>query len=416
LKLKLFLAPLVALAIAGAWLGNQRRSISLLVEQSRVLQQAIASRKTGELAEGSPSSATKPEKDKEPLDWKKIAATFGEMRRGGGMGDIRSQIKFQQRVMAMSKEELISALDEIAALDLPKESREQLEQMLIMPLGKKDPEYVLTHFTARLEDNQSLLSWSLTNALHEWAEKDPTSASAWFDRQIAAGKFDSKSLDGKSQTRLRFEGNLINTLLSSDPEAAGRRLAALPEDQRKEALQQSPQALKEEDQAAFAKLVRDQLTEKEQAEALARKASSMVDDAGFVKVTEFLDRIKATPAERSACVEQAAESQLGRFSYQKKVTRSDIDTMREWVSAQAPASMSTVTGKALANAIGNTNKMEYSEAAALAVEYNTATGNDDVLATFLDGYSARENKEQARLLAEKITDPKRREEILKKLK
>jgi hypothetical protein len=415
LKPELFLPPLVALAIAGAWLGSQRHSISSLEEQSRVLQQAIASRKTGELAEGAPASLTKPQNGKEPLDWKKIAASLGEMLRGGGMGDMRSRMKLQQRVIAMSKEELIRSLDEIAALDLSKEARDRLEQMLIMPLGQKDPEYVLNQYTARLEDEQSSYSGYLTYILKEWAEKDPASASAWFDRQIAAGKFDSKSLDGKSQTRLQFEGNLINTLLSSDPEAAGRRLAALPEDQRKEALSQSHYALKEEDQVAYAKLVRDRLTEKEQTQALAQKASSMVGDEGFVKVTEFLDRIKATPAERTACVERAAESQLRTLSYQKKVTRSDIDTMREWVSAQAPASISTVTGKALANAAGNGEKMEFSEAAELALEYNTATGNDDVLATFLYGYPARQNQEQARVLAEKITDPKRRAEILKKI-
>jgi len=414
-KSTLLLPPVIALAIAGTWLGTQRHAISSLEEQSRILEQALATRKSGTLTEASPTSAAKPEKAKEPLDWRKVAASFEDMSRGGGMGDFRNQIKFQQRVMAMSKEELISALDEIAALDLPKESREQLEQMLVMPLGKKDPEYVLTQYTARLEEMS--LSWSsLTGTLCEWAAKDPASANAWFDRQIAAGKFDSKSLDGKSMSRLRHEGILINTLLSSNPEAAGRRLAALPEDQRKEALQQSSQALKEEDQATYAKLVRDQLTEKDQTRALAEKASSMVDEAGFVKVTEFLDRIKATPAERSACVEQAAESQLGRISDQKKVTRSDIDTMRQWVSTQAPESISTVTGKALANASGRGDKMEFSEDAELAVEYNTATGNDDVLATFLDGYSALENKEQARVLAEKITDPKRREEILKKLK
>lgn len=63
-------------------------------------------------------------------------------------------------------------------------------------------------------------------------------------------------------------------LLGSDPDAAGRRLAALPEDQRDEALSQfSFQPFKEENQAAFAKLVRDEIPEKEQARTLAKKIS-----------------------------------------------------------------------------------------------------------------------------------------------
>jgi hypothetical protein len=420
LKTKLFLPPLISLAIAGTWLGNQRHSISSLEEQSRVLELAIASRNTNPLAEnspGTPSSATKPKKGEESLDWKKIAASFEEMERGGGMGDMRSQIKFQQRIQSMSKEDLIIALDEIAALDIAKKSRERLEQLLISSLGEKDPELALTRFVDRLQDEQSSISWSLAHTLQGWAKKDPASASEWLDRQIAAGKFESKSLDGKSSTRLRFEGNLINTLLSSDPHAAERRMASLPEDQRKETLSRSSQPLKEEDQIAFAELVRNQLPEKDQADALARRVSFMAGgDEAFVKVAEFLDRIKAKPAERIACVEEAAESQIQRISYQKKVTREDLNTMREWVTGQAPTSLGNVTGKALANATQNNNKMEYSEAAALAVEYNTATGNDDVLFTFLDDYTARQNKEEARVLAEKIADPKRREEILKQLK
>ena len=89
--------------------------------------------------------------------------------------------------------------------------------------------------------------------------------------------------------------------------------------------------------------------------------------------------------------------------------------MREWVTTQAPESTGNVTGKALANAIQNGRKIEFSEAAELAVEYNSAANNDDVLSSFLDSYGSRQNKEQARVLAEKISDPKRREEILKKL-
>ena len=415
------LPPVVALAIAGTWLGKQHQTISTLEQKSAALQKLITARTSGSLPSSSttkPTSSTQAAKDKEPLDWKKIAAQMAERQSSGGMGDMRSMMKIHQRLQALSKEELVAALDEIAALDLPKESRAMLEQMLIGPLAEKDPELVLTRFIDRLQESDGAMSWQLAKAMQQWVKKDPASAAAWFDQQIAAGKFESKSLDGKSQTRLQFESSLINILLSSNPDAAGRRLAGLPEDQRDEALRQwTGQPLKDEDQAAFAKLVRDQIPEKEQARILAQKAASLVsNDGGYSKVTEFLDRIDATPAERTACVEQAVESKIQNFSYRKKITREDLDTMREWVTAQAPESTGKVTGTTLANASQNGRKMEFSEAAELAVEYNTAAGNDDVLSSFLDGYGARQNKEQARLLAEKISDPKRREKILKNLK
>jgi hypothetical protein len=85
------------------------------------------------------------------------------------------------------------------------------------------------------------------------------------------------------------------------------------------------------------------------------------------------------------------------------------------VTTQVPERTGTITGKLLAYASHNRLKMEFSEAAELAVHYNDASGNDDVLFTFLDGRPAQQNKEQARLLAAKISDEKRRTDILKKL-
>lgn len=419
LKPVTFIPPVVALAIAGTWLGSQRQSISTLEKQSAALRLAIADRSSGtaiDSPQGKSASLAKAAKDKEPINWKQVAVQFAEMREAGGMADMRAIMRFQQRLQAMSKEELVAALDEIAALDLPEESRNRLEQMIIGPLVEKDPEFALTKFIDRLQNNDGALSWQLSNAMQQWAKNDPAAAIAWFDKQIAAGKFDSKSLDGRSQSRIQFERKLIDILLSSDPNAAGHRLGALPEDQRVEILSQfSSQALKEEDQLAFAKLVRDQVSENEQARTLAMQAARLAGNDGFSKVTEFLDRIQATPAERSACVEQAAQSAIASISHQSKVTREDIDTMRAWVSQQAPESTGRVTGKALANSLLAGRKIEFSEAAELAVQYHEASGNNDVLSSFLEGWPARQNKEQARVLAGKISDPKRREEILKNL-
>ena len=315
----------------------------------------------------------------------------------------------------MTKEELFAALDQIAALDLPAESRAWLEQMLVEPLDQKDPELALTRFIDRIQDRNSVVAWLLSSNYQEWANKDPAKAAAWFDQQIAAGKFDSKSLDGESRSRKRFEGALINVLLASDPDAAERRLGAIPEDQRGEVLSQYQfQSLKEESQLAFAKLVRSQVPADEQADTLAQQASHLVSREGYSKVTEYLDRIEATPAERAECVEEAAESKL-RNQDGKKVTRENLDEMREWVTTQAPESLGSITGKALGIATQGHQKMEFSEAADLAVQYNQTSDNDEVLTNFLESWLAHENREQARALAEKITDEKRREEILKDL-
>jgi hypothetical protein len=61
------------------------------------------------------------------------------------------------------------------------------------------------------------------------------------------------------------------------------------------------------------------------------------------------------------------------------------------------------------------HKLEFSEAAELAAQYHDASDNDDVLYSFLNGWGVHQNKEQARILAGKISDAKRREEILQNL-
>ena len=403
--------PILALVIASIGLGIQRKSISTLEQEVTILQNEIAARSSDTSPDSPRDKRPSPDKlakDKQPIDWKKVTGAQQT-------NHMRTMMQLRKRLQAMSNEELITALEEIGALDLPAESREYLEEALFDTLAEKDLELALNQFVNRIEDERGSMSWALTSGMQEWVKKDPAAAIAWFDRQIADGKFDSKSLERRSQSRLHFEGSFIGVLLSSDPEAAGSRLAALPEDQRDDALFQYSYPLKREDQRAFAKLVREQIPEYDRARTLSEQASRMVGDDGYLKVTEFLERIQATPAERSACVEKAAESTIEMISSKKKVTREDLDTLREWVTSQGPEKTGAVTGKVLASATQNGRKLEFSEAAELAVQYNNASGNDEVLYSFLKSWPAQENKEQARALAEKISDVKRREEILKNL-
>lgn len=415
-----FLPPVAALVVAATWLGIQRHSMAVMKHDNLVLQQHLAAaRATAAIGDLSRATAEAPDqtaRDKRPIDWRKIAGQFADMQ-NGGLRDLRTMMRFQTRIQAMTQQELVAALDEIATLDLPAASRAMLEQMLIGPLIQKDPEFALTRFIDRLQDDHGSVGWQLSHALQEWAKKDVTKASAWFDQQIAAGKFDSKTLDGKSQSRLRFEGNLIGVLLASDPAAAARRLGALPADQRAEALGNShgwgSPAASAEDQLAMAKLVRDQVPAKDQTQIFGQQASRLVAQGGYAKVTEYLDRIAATPAERDVCVEQAATGKL--WSNKDKLAREDLDAMRTWAATQAPDATDRVTGKVLASAMQGNHKLEFAEAAGLAVQYGRASGTDEVLGTFLESWPARNNKEQARALAAQIGDEKRRAQILRNL-
>lgn len=415
----MIIPPALALVVVSGWIGSERRKISTLENESAVLKERLSSRSADSGAGNSSSKGTSPDrhtKDKEPIDWKKVAAQMAEAR-GDVAGDMRTMIRLQQRLQAMSMGELVSALDEIAALEMSDEARQKLEQMLIGLLCQKDPEFALTRYIDRAADDHGMMSWQLSNAMKEWMKKEPENAVAWFDQQIAAGKFASKSLDGKSQARMQFEGMVIGSLISTDPDAAAARLNLLPADQRADVLRNNTgNAIKEADQLAFANLVREQLPDKEQAQVLAQHLSIMAYREGYTDITAYLERIKATPAERAVCVEQAASSKIQWISQNKKVSREDIDSLRDWATAQSPDTLDKVTGNALAQSIRSNKSLEFSEAAALASQYHDTSGNDDVLVSFLSSGAGYNHKDEARLLAEKISDPKRREEILNRFK
>ncbi len=411
---------MVAAVVVTAWLANGRSTLTTLEAQSAVLRQRLASRSsaiTDDSTAARPDAPTKSQDAKKPIDWKELAAQMQEMQNSGGMGDMRSMIRLQQRVQAMTRGELAAALDEIAALDLPNDSKEMLEQMLFGPLSQKDPEFALNHYLDRLNDDRGVFGWQLSNAMKVWTAKDPAAATAWFDQQIAAGKFDSKSLDGKSNSRLRFEGSLIGALIATDPAAASSRLQALPEDQRKEVLENhAANSITEKDQLAFATLVRQELPESDQIEVIAQQSSRMAWGQGYTKVDEYLDRIEATPAERAAAVTNTVSSKVSQLTQNKKITSEDIAGIREWAATQSPDTTDKVTGNAIARSMNSENKLEFAEAAALATEYHTRSGNDDVLVEFFKrSYQARQNKDEAIQLAQKISDPARRAEVIKNL-
>jgi hypothetical protein len=269
--------PVVALLVAGPWLGLQRQSIATLERGNERLRQGIASaRGTGSgtgVMHASAGLLEPPARGHGRLDWQQLAAQCADMQ-GGLLGDLHAQMRFErfnERLQAMTREELVTALDAIAALGPPCPGRSMLEQTVIGPLIEKDPELALTHCIDSIQDDQSGLKWHLANAMREWAKKDPGKADAWLDQQIAAGKFASKSLDGRNQFRQQFEGSMMGVLLATDPAAAGRRLAAMPLGQRTEIIDGSANPATAEEQMAFTRLVREQLPVKDQTRILAVK-------------------------------------------------------------------------------------------------------------------------------------------------
>ena len=421
MKIILWILPAIGLVLVGAWSTHQRQSITAVESASERLQQRItAAHSSSPDASTSPASQAGAVKRKPPHDWKKLSSKFANIERAGGTSDPRAMDRLSESLESMSKEELDAALDEVAALGLPEESQETLENLIVKSLLAKAPELGMTRLMGLLQTAPQRRRgiWLLGEAMEEWAAKDPTKATAWLDQQIAAGHFDSKHLNGESPSRDMVEGGLAGVLLRSAPDAVSSRLSEMPEAQRKGVLD-CPlfiQSITEETQLAFTKLVRSHLPEKDHAAALAHYLPSLVIDGSYVKVTAYMDQINATPAERSLFIRAAARSELGKISRTEGLTQQSLDTLREWTMTQAPDSTDRITGEALAVSMqwhpGDPQK--FAQASEWVLRYHLASGNDDVITSFL-GYIPRDqNDEQAHALAAKINDANLREKFLKK--
>lgn len=411
--------PALALTIAGVLIAGQRASISSIEEEAVVLRTLIREARDSPPAdEVAPSMARrgKPTSEKAPIDWAEISEQFSEMN-NGGIKDMRKMMSFQRRLQAMDADELISALEEIAALDLGDQERMTMEMMLFGPLVQKDPELALTKFSDRLDDERGGMSWQLSTALGEWAGKDLAAATRWFDAEIAKGTFASRSLDGKSQRRAQFESALISRMLETDFEGASDRIASISRDQRKDVLSSFGfQNMKKDGDAAYARLVRSQLEPDERTEVLSGRASSLARQGYFEKVDAFMDRIAATPEEREASVAESAKAFVQAKSWQSRITAEQVDKMREWVGNQSPDIVDEVTGSSLAKSLNHGQGTKFSDASELALKYQKESGGDEVLVAFLRESNAWQNTEEARELAQKISDPAKRDEILENLK
>ncbi len=408
------MVPWIAVLLVGGWIGSQRYSMHVMEKESALLLKHIATLRSAMPTSDILSrlvSAPGIDATQEAIDWHKLAGQIKESQQGG-IAHLRSMIRFQQRLQSMTREDLTTALDEMATLDLPRESRAALDIRLLESLAAKDPELALERFIGRLDEDPAGLGWQLAEAFKAWAVKEPQNAADWFEQQIAAGIFEAKALGGRNENRIHFEGAMIGALLVSDSEAAADRLAMIPANQHGEVMQQVTSGFADHgDPAVIAGFIRSQFPATEHASHIASLANHIAARAGYPEVVDYLDRIDATPAERAASAAEVAATKIQIQASNHPLTSEDLETMREWVDTLAPGTADDITGKAL----GSVAEYKFNQVAALAVQFHEASGNDAVLSGFLESHAIHTHRDEARVLAEKISDETRRKEILGQL-
>lgn len=417
----LIISPMIALIVVGGWAGNEYYSLSELEKESKHLETRLATHTSG--SETDPSSITKSSGQTTPF--KKLMAMYVEAQRTGSRS---AKSRFEQQCKALSKEELISALAEVDGLNTSFGTSLELLLTLFKELCHKDPRSALDRIPKTSAGMEGWVINTLTAAMKEWSPKDLEMAEAWIKETAAAGKFDIPSLGIDSRLRSKMEYALQTAWMSVDPATAAVRLGALSPGARSSAFCNATSwGVREQDQLHIANLMRNLgpengrihlaiFAEDISINAVAERAIGIRDDADlndlpgdFTAVTEFFDRIQATPEERAASVERCI-LEKANCSADRHITIAKIDNIRAWTLAQAPAVVNKVTSALLWHQAKHGSS--FPQVAKLATKYCHQSGDDSLFVEFLSQEVPEGDKAEARLLAEKIADSERRQAVL----
>jgi len=412
MKAKLFIIPAAALVAAGAWLGGQRMKISELRVANEKLNTRITAARTG-IHPPDQRVAERPDQPGKRFAWDKLA---GLLRDNAG-DDVPGRPSIQRRLSAMNAKELLAALDRIAAMDVDDATRLKLENLILDPLCKKDPEAALETFKGRLQGKEDMRTFHLTHALKDWVNKDLAAATSWLDREIAAGTFEPRPLDGKNPVRTRWEAAVVYGQFVADPAKAEARLANLSPAMRADILGQADafHKMSAVDEITYAAIVRRQLDEKGRVEAISERARKTLAGGGdFAAVDEYMNSVYAAPDERELAAARVAGEYAQTLALRNELRTKEIEEMRAWVARDAPGAVGRLTGQALGMAVSFGGNMGFADGSALALHYRKSDGNDDTLHAFLSEIDPKANKAEARKLAETITDPEKREILMRK--
>ena len=189
--------------------------------------------------------------------------------------------------------------------------RENLEWTLLDSMARKDPAAALGLMESRSMMKSSLYQISHLRHLAVMGAQG-SRRSGWLVRPADRRRnLREQSTRRRERFPAELESAFIRILLGSSPEAAARRLAALPEDQRGDVLSMYDlSSVPEENQVAHAALIRAQVPEKDQAETIASQMTNLIKRGDYSAATAYLDRIAATPAERAASAMKAIRDMI----------------------------------------------------------------------------------------------------------
>ncbi|MBK1883506.1 hypothetical protein JIN85_13850 [Luteolibacter pohnpeiensis] len=417
MKPVLFAPPALALIVSSFWIGGLQSKLASA--QKEIADLHRSNRPSASISGNDSSRSNRPTA---ASDWQSIAARNSIL--DYGFSGTRERTRLIRQINQMSADELFAGYDECQTLDENSTERKFLENTILMALTEKAPERMLERFFSEdLERPSNKLNF-LAEALSNLADRDLTTAGNWLDQQIAAGAFDRPTLDGTNSNRSLLESALLSKIIRTDPQAAAARLENIPEQQRTATFWSMSSDIPDAAKLNFVELARQFLPALESVSAdpgqrlknsstdvVTRMMPGSPSAGGYDEASAYLDQISASPIEREAAVQAMGQARLVALATKQSISATELDAFRCWAATQSPESVDRDTGRTLASLAVST--MKYEDAGKLALHYQNTTGSDEILVNFLSQSASSNHPEQASALAEKISDPQKRNEVLR---
>ncbi len=413
LKIRHLILPLLVLAIGGANFVRDRRALAAAEKRAdEIHARAAVPVRTGEIPDSESALARLADPAREP-DWRQIARRLREFERLGPLGNSRLSYFLDRRLAKMLPAEIADSIDLVATLELAPDERAVLLYRLAIALAGREPDLLLTRFPEFVAGENESLRGAALSAYGTWLGSDFQAATAWFEREIAAGRFVEKGL-GKGTALLEdYERPLIRKLVRNDIAAVSRRLDDLPLARRDEVFPEyfSVPAGQE---GEFGEMVRDKITGEVQGRLVAAAARVRWETGRLPAVADFLDAVGADSEARGDAAVLACNADLER-TMELGATFESVDELRKWSATAAPDAVGAVTGTALA-AFVTDDPQSFADAAARAAAYAQADGDDHALKMFLRLTLPQDDSDLSRVRAAAVADPALREIILRRIR
>lgn len=412
-----WLLPFFTVVVAVALLAMQQRTIVRKTDEIQRLRKAIAR----SAAQASQNEITQHARHVgKTISWKRAGHSLAENGQAKGMRDLLLYTQLERQLLRMSADELIASVAEVEAMDLPQEEKTGIIHAIRNVLAQKDPQWILEQAMVMVDGKLEATSWPIEKAIASWASENPSAAIAWLDTEASRGAINEEIRgNGGPNVRVILESCLLSSLLGSSVDAAHARVAAMPDELKNRVLDfmsRNPMITRQGNEVAFGVLIQELAPEDLSGKIIAGQAYNLINHESFDKLTDFMNRMDATPDVRHALVKMASNATFQRrLHYEFDVGIEQIDKLRDWAAQQAPDAVDAATATALDACLMQRDGENFDDISKLAVHYHDAGASDEVLLGILNSWHTRGHEEMALQLATKIRDDVARSQVIQKL-